>query len=112
MRTLLALIGLLSLVPSIARADITVPQWIAASESERQVMLIYLAGVEHGLSTANIALVDEGRAALYCPPPRLPLTAEQVGAIVDHFLEAHPSLGDSVSLPIVTLFALQDTFPC
>ena len=74
--------------------------------------MIYLLGLVAAYGSANAALIDRGVPPLYCAPERLSLTVDQVERIVTLFADRSPGIEDADSLPIVTLFALEDVFPC
>jgi hypothetical protein len=77
----------------------------------RQLILLGLSQVEGGMAVANVELQAKGAAPLYCVPPQLVLTGEQILDIVRRYAAAHPDIGQS-SYTVTVLKAAEDVFPC
>lgn len=97
---------------SSAAAEPTLGELRRSTGEERGFQMIYLLGLVAAYGSANAALIDRGVPPLYCAPERLSLTVDQVERIVTLFADRSPGIEDADSLPIVTLFALEDVFPC
>ena len=77
----------------------------------RQLILLGLSQVEGGMAVANVELQAKGAAPLYCVPPQLVLTGEQIMDIVRRYAAAHQDIGQS-SYTVAVLKAAEDVFPC
>jgi hypothetical protein len=84
-----------------------------APENEKQRFLnaIYLDGLKEGLITFNIALVHSGAAPLFCLPPKIVLTVDQVDDILMREAKSVPT-PDDMPIGIPLLAGLRKTFPC
>ena len=73
----------------------------------------WLDGVFNGLKSANAELRRTNKAQLFCPPPDLSMTPQQVNSFFGKFITTH---GDKVStsdpIAILLLEALQEAYPC
>ncbi|MBO9498919.1 MAG: hypothetical protein J7496_13640 [Novosphingobium sp.] len=77
----------------------------------RNTIFTYLNGVNVGLGYANAALVQEGRAPLFCLPKDYSGTGEQDAMMVKNLVGEHPVLGNSPASAIL-LTALKQRYPC
>ena len=53
----------------------------------------------------------DSKQRLYCEPPKLTLTVDQIFDIVERYIEKHSDAG-SQPIGLVILIALKDAFPC
>lgn len=80
---------------------------------KKMVAEYYVFGIEEGFGWANSSLVKRGATPLYCPPPKLAITADQTMTILEKFLTEDADAYISGLPPgIVLLLALERTFPC
>lgn len=84
-----------------------------APENERQRILnaIYLDGLKDGLITYNVAIARTGAAPLFCLPPTLVLTPEQVDDILMREIKGR-QMPDDMIVGIPLLAGFRKTFPC
>jgi hypothetical protein len=71
--------------------------------------------METGFGWANAVLSDGGGKPLYCVPPKVVLTGEQLIDILRRYIEepkTRPHAIGSQELGLVLLQALRDAFPC
>ncbi|TMU24512.1 hypothetical protein E0L35_09700 [Halomonas sp. ATBC28] len=82
-------------------------------QDSRDVLKIYISGIGEGYSWSNAIVQGRGDAALYCPPEKIALNAENYISITDDKIEA---LGDSeaskIPVELILNFGLVETFPC
>jgi len=73
----------------------------------------YLAGAKDGLNVLNAAIAQKYglNALLFCPPPNLALTEDQVGDIVRRWVKDRGVRSDT-PVAIVLLYGLEETFSC
>ena len=79
--------------------------------SSRQLILLGMMQIEGGMELANIELQTRGNSPLYCRPPQLMLTGEQVLDMIRRYAAAHSDIRDS-SYAVAILRAAEDAFPC
>jgi hypothetical protein len=80
---------------------------------KEQSMVIYVKGMGDGLSLANVALKLKGQSPLYCPPPKLPVSADGYVTILDGYLEKNQHMNkEDILIGVLLLRALEYTFPC
>ena len=97
------------------------PQFVSTDEmlaaydhgdgTARQLILLGLSQIEGGMALANAELKAKGQAPLYCTPPQLVLTGEQVLDMLRRIDSNHPEIGQ-VSYAVAILKAAEDVFPC
>jgi hypothetical protein len=75
------------------------------------VYKIWIHGVADGIGWANAELRRGGQRPLYCPPEKLPLTADQEVEVLRSLVREHPGSGASPA-GLVLFVALQRMFPC
>lgn len=80
-------------------------------DNARQLILLGLTQTEGGMELANAELKARGQASLYCTPPQLMLTGEQILDILRRYAGSHPEVGQS-SYAVAILKAAEDVFPC
>lgn len=114
MRRLILLACALPCFGSPAYADPSVSDYRTAVGAERQALDLYVSATSHAYLWANAAAEAEGRPPLYCVPPRLALTGDQVSVILDRWLEERPvsQTPEDSFLAFEVLLALKHTFPC
>jgi hypothetical protein len=66
---------------------------------------------ESGLSWANVFHERRGGPQIYCPPPKLVLTGNQLIDILKRQVQANPRYG-TLAWQGVLMAGLQETFPC
>lgn len=76
-----------------------------------QTTLYVLAAYEDGFSWANVVLEKRKVRALYCPPNKLALTADQDADILRRFVKDDAAAG-AMPAGLALLLALSSTFPC
>ena len=77
----------------------------------RQLVLLGLAQTETGMALANAELKSRGTAPLYCTPPALVLTGEQILDMLRRYAMNHPDIAQG-SYALAILRAAQEVFPC
>jgi hypothetical protein len=82
-----------------------------SNETYRGLDSVYLDGLSDGFITLNVALAQEGKAPLFCMPPKMSLTAEQADDILRREAKRVPP-SDDMPIGIVLLAGLRETFPC
>ena len=84
-----------------------------APEDEKQRFMneIYLDGLKDGLIAFNVTLAHSGAAPLFCLPPKMVLTGDQVDDILMREAKSVPE-PDDMPIGIVLLAGLRKTFPC
>jgi hypothetical protein len=118
---LLRMSALAGLVVLSAQALTAQPQFINTADllaaydqgdgSARQLILLGLAQVEGGMALANAELKARGASPLYCAPPQLVLTGEQILDMLRRYAANHPDIGQN-SYAVAILKAAEDVFPC
>ena len=72
----------------------------------------FIAGVKDGLMAYNAAMEKNGRA-LFCMPPKLALTAEQLEEIMMRWVEKNRAkVTDEMPISLPLLLAFEETFSC
>lgn len=99
------------LIVTPATAQDTANIFIEKIAKDSTTYLLYLRGLQEGLSWANADLLANEKQAIYCVPGRLALNPQQTADILTRYVEAHKFLGDG-PVGSALLFALKDTFPC
>ncbi len=77
----------------------------------RSRMDIYLIGVGQGFTESNEALMETGRAPLFCPPERYRLSTKIFVDIIKD-MNSRYSLDSRASVSDVLLDGLIEMFPC
>jgi hypothetical protein len=80
-------------------------------EKQRILNAVYLDGLKEGLITFNVALAHSGAAPLFCLPPKMVLTGDQVDDILMREAKSVPT-PDDMPIGIPLLAGLRKTFPC
>jgi hypothetical protein len=107
-------------LPTVARAEDTADQFLARYDAaptpaSKLVWTQYIETMETGFGWANAVLSDGGGKPLYCVPPKVVLTGEQLIDILRRYIEevkTRPHAIGSQLLGLVLLQALRDAFPC
>lgn len=113
MRKWLLSAGLLVLTAGrLAAADVRLGAYRAAeTDGMRELYATYLDGVKGGLMSANAWLKSHGQQPVFCPPEHLPITTEQLDAIM--LSSAKRRVGkDETLVALLLMSGLQDTYPC
>jgi hypothetical protein len=77
-----------------------------------ELVAVLLLGTSKGFLQANTYLVQaRNESPLYCQPPQLELTEDQLVSMLRQAAAADPPLGDK-TVPDALLTVLQKTFPC
>lgn len=74
----------------------------------------YLRAVKEGLDWANVRLVEKHQPLLFCQPPKMALTLDQLSDILQRYVDdkQHSPLLADFPVRLVLLDALQEVFPC
>jgi hypothetical protein len=84
-----------------------------ASPGQRQKIVDAVSNTEQGMVIANSYLqAFRNEVPLYCSPPNLALTGEQLIDILRREVEQNQRLYKGKSWSLVLIFALQKIFPC
>jgi hypothetical protein len=87
-------------------------EYDTSSPSSQDVFHVGIRYLEEGFSWSNVYLTTTRQAdPLYCPPPSLALTPEQLIDILRHSVNDNPTFGTE-PLGLILLLSLQHTFPC
>lgn len=97
--------------PQFVSTDEMLAAYDHGDDNARQLILLGLTQIEGGMQLANAELKARGQAPLYCTPPQLVLTGEQVLDMLRRFDGNHPEIGQS-SYAVAILKAAEDVFPC
>lgn len=97
-----------------AHAEMTITAYKAEAPNLSLSTKTNLAGIFQGLSWANVRLVYDKRAPLFCQPATLALNFENVTSMIDTYLAGPMGVSQPPDVPIgvIMLSALVDTFPC
>jgi hypothetical protein len=115
MRKLLTLLVLALLLCRPAHAEMTVRQYLQEPQTgtKHEVNVLWLSGIELGMSWASTWYETHGYPRLYCPPEHLALTDDQTISILDDYLKSGAEgLSPDATIGLALLFALKHTFPC
>jgi hypothetical protein len=83
----------------------------AGTLDSRKAMEFWLSSIELGMDWENSILQHDHRVALYCTPPKLNLTGNQLVDMVRRYTtDIKPA--DILPVGLVMLDALETTFPC
>ncbi|WP_297799527.1 hypothetical protein [uncultured Brevundimonas sp.] len=94
-----------------ADPDIQIYRESKIDEIKNELIRLYISGVENGFKWANASAELTHGVKLYCAPPELALTEDQIVSILDRYIEKE-SPEDSDPLGMILMFALMDVFPC
>lgn len=97
--------------PQFVSTDDMLAAYDHGDDNARQLILLGLTQIEGGMELANAELKARGQALLYCAPPQLVLTGEQVLDMLRRYDGNHPEIGQS-SYAIAILKVAEDVFPC
>ncbi len=97
--------------PQFVSTDEMLAAYDHGDDNARQLILLGLTQTEGGMELANAELKARGQAPLYCPPPQLALTGEQILDMLRRYDGNHPEIGQS-SYAVAILRAAEDVFPC
>lgn len=115
MRLVFLSLFLLGAHPALAKDFGTVLENFKSNPStlEDYGWFLYVKGVNEGfLWHSSVTIVEFGeRARLYCPPPKLAITEENVIQIGKSYLAENPEAYTS-PYGLRILMAMQETFPC
>jgi hypothetical protein len=120
MRILLATLLLLTMSVFQARAETSVKKYkaeIAANGADVSLTKIYILGLGDGFLWANAKMLVDKKSPLYCQPDKLVLGMENYVEILNRQIKAEATKNtqaqlDEMSLGLLLLQGLQDTFPC
>ncbi|MBB4081424.1 Rap1a/Tai family immunity protein [Brevundimonas lenta] len=88
-------------------------QYQRATGEQKLLLDFYVSAVADGYQWANAAMANNGDVPLFCLPPRMALTDEQLTDILDRWLESLAGQTDEQDyLAMEVLLALKNTFPC
>jgi hypothetical protein len=65
----------------------------------------------NGISWANSKMAETQREPLYCPPPNVAFTDDQIVQILRRYLSERPAVAEAPA-GLAMLMALEATFPC
>jgi len=97
--------------PQFVSTDEMLAAYDSGDDNARQLILLGLMQIEGGMQLANAELKARGQAPLYCTPPQLVLTGEQVLDMLRRYGSSHPEIGQS-SYAVAILRAAEEVFPC
>jgi hypothetical protein len=87
----------------------------ARTAAEKLIWTQHIDAIESSFGWANTMLSERKENRLYCVPPKLILTSEQLIDIVRRFLQEQQSGGfnnQDAPMGLFLLLALQEAFPC
>ena len=94
-----------------AEPDIRMYREAQTDEVRKELIELYLIGVAGGLKWTTAVAEFLGQDPIYCPPPELALTDDQILSIVDRYIEQkHPE--DTRPLGLVVVLAFGEVFSC
>jgi hypothetical protein len=110
------LVCALCLISTAARAEVDATKFLSTYDAlppgeVKQQLAQYLDYIEDGMGWANSVLQSRNDQQLYCLPPSLTLTGDQLVNMVRRKVQQIPKLGEE-PVGLVMLFALQEVFPC
>jgi hypothetical protein len=119
MRTLLAILFLLTMSVIQVKAEATVKKYkaeIAANGAESNWKL-YILGLGEGFKWANAMLEVHTEAPLFCPPSKLVLGMENYVDILDRKIKDRATKStqaelDDMPLGLLLLQGIREAFPC
>jgi hypothetical protein len=112
-RCFIPLILVFSIVGTASARTVTVENYLKHKNAFRNFHVSWLDGVFNGLKAANSELQRSNKTMLFCPPPNLSMTAEQVSAFFDKFISNHKDqVKSSDFIGALLLDALQETYRC
>jgi hypothetical protein len=82
-----------------------------ADEKQRILNAVYLDGLKDGLITFNVAVARTGAAPLFCLPPTMALTPEQIDDILMREVKDR-QMPDDMIVGIPLLAGFRKAFPC
>lgn len=97
--------------PQFVSTDNMLTAYDMGDTNARQLILLGLAQLEGGMALANAELKAKGEMPLYCTPPQLVLTGEQILDMLRRLDLLHPEIGQA-SYAVAVLKAAEDVFPC
>jgi hypothetical protein len=97
--------------PQFVSTDEMLAAYDHGDDNARQLIQLGLTQTEGGMELANAELKARGQAPLYCTPPQLMLTGEQILDMLRRYDGGHPDIGQS-SYAVAILRAAEDVFPC
>lgn len=101
----------LVLLATPARAEADARTFLDRIAGGDTLYLQILNGYANGLAWANTWLGETGQPKLYCPPPRLSITAEQNADILRRYLTTDPTAATAPA-GLALLLAYRSAFPC
>jgi hypothetical protein len=94
-------------------ARVTVKQYLHPSKPEyEEIYKIFLDGAKEGMMVSNATLMVQKKQPLFCLPNDLALEMDQTHDILVHWIGKQSIKIDDMSVSVVLLKALQETFPC
>jgi hypothetical protein len=81
------------------------------SIENRNMTIVYIAGVGNGIFWSNILLENVGNHKFYCQPEDLTLNGDHYVSILDNFI-IDKKMKDDTPVDMVLFYALVDKFPC
>jgi hypothetical protein len=107
-----ASMGAIALSSAAMSQDVRFGQYRSESREEfRTFNQLFVAGLTSGLIAYNAAVQAEGKAPLFCLPPKLALTGEQAEDIINRTADEHHFAADYL-ISLILLYGLEETFPC
>jgi hypothetical protein len=91
---------------------------MASADQARITMTrIYIGGLGEGIVAANVQVGRINKAPIFCQPQKLALGMDNFINILDRFIttistKAPREKVDEMSIPLLLLEGLQETFPC
>lgn len=119
-KKMLLTIGLLSIAP-LSHADLLISDYQAAKKNPQQMVMtkMQLHSMFEGISYASLDIENKGQKGIFCPPPKLKVTQDNLVMILDNQILLFETVmkdkgGLNKNLPVasVLLTGLRGTFPC
>jgi type II secretory pathway pseudopilin PulG len=90
----------------------TFGEWLDATGAGRNRMILWMGGVYSGLAWSNIELAARGQAPIFCPPPQVRVTGQDVVNLVTAQARGGVQISRNHLLGGVVVSALKTAFPC
>jgi Rap1a immunity proteins len=111
-KILLVFVALSSACASSAKT-LTVDKYLKDEVAFTNFHSSWLDGVFNGLKSANSELQRTNKTPLFCPPPNLSMTPQQVNSFFGQFVTSHSNkVSTSDPVAVLLLEALQESYPC
>ncbi|MGE3757737.1 MAG: Rap1a/Tai family immunity protein [Pseudobdellovibrionaceae bacterium] len=100
---------------SVAYAEMTAKELVDTLANPyvrvREFVMSFFVGTQNGRSWANTQLAYDKMPLVYCVPPKMGLTGEQVLDVLKRHLEEVPT-DKNFPVGLALLRAMRSTFPC